>query len=360
MKIAIYHNLKAGGALVQLKNLISCIKKENELHIFSPNNELSEVSQIYHRFYKTRQPENLLQYLSHAIFELNRVNKIISKSIEREHFDLILVFPCSVLQSPDVIRFLKHRNLIYFFAERKREFYEKTSYDHYSIKKIIARILRIPILVKDYINCTSAPKIISNSQYSKHILKKTYGKESTVIYPGLKQITPTSKLVKNLNKAIIVGQLSYIKGYDMAIQLLSKAGYKEVTIVGRRTEDFEKIEGFSFSLGVKIVLLETENDNKKDQEYKKHGVFIACQRNEPFGITTLEACYNNNIVFGLNEGGTSEIILHGLNGYLFNKKNIIITSKILSKIRKLERIKITKVNTIDWKSMAKKIILQSK
>jgi glycosyltransferase involved in cell wall biosynthesis len=355
MKIAIYHNLNAGGALFQIKKLIEFTKEENEIHIFSPNNNLSNLYLTTHHYYKTTDPRNITEHLIHGLFELSSINKNIAKDIDSGIFDVVYVFPCYVTQSPDVLRFLKHKSVIYFFAERKREFSEKTSFDHYTIKRVLTRALRFPIFLKDYINCIHATRIITNSIYSKNVLKKTYRKESKVIYPGLKQTTPKAFQVKNTDKAIIVGQLSYIKGYDIAINLLRKSGYKEVSVVGRKTNDFNFIKSYSKKLGVKINLLETESDNEKDAQYKKHGVFIACQRKEPFGITTLEACYNNNIVIGLNEGGTPEIIHHGLNGLLFNTNDLEIVAKILSKIRKLKKINILKVNTIDWKLMAKQI-----
>jgi glycosyltransferase involved in cell wall biosynthesis len=249
---------------------------------------------------------------------------------------------------------------LYFFAERKREFYEKTSYDYFSIKRTMARILRFPVQLKDFINCRNADKIITNSIFSNSILNRTYGKKSIVIYPGMKHVVPINKKVANTDKAIIVGQLSYTKGYDIAFNLLSNAGYREVTVIGRKTDDFNQIINISSNLGIKINLLETEDDDEKDKLYKKHGVFIACQRNEPFGITTLEACYNNNIVFGLNEGGTSEIIHHGLNGFLFDKESIINASKLLSMLRIRKSTNIIKINTIDWRIMAEKIISISK
>jgi len=356
LKIAIYHNLNNGGAIFQLENLIDNLNKDHEIHVFSPNRILSKFPKIIHHYYEISVPKNIFGHLKQAIFELPKIGEKIANDIKKDNFDVSYVFPCAVLQSPDVLRFLNRKKTIYFFAERKREFYEKTSYNHNNPRKIIARIIRLPVYIKDYINCRHADKIIVNSQFSKQILRKTYGKDGVVIYPGLRQVTPVNVKIVNTDKAIIVGQISYIKGYDLAIRLLSESGYGEVTVIGRKTDDFQSICKLSEKYRVKIKLIETENNNKKNTQLKRHGVFLACQRNEPFGITTLEACYNNNIVIGLNEGGTPEIIHHGLNGFLFERGKIRIMSKILKKIRKQKVISFTKINTIDWKYMTNNII----
>jgi glycosyltransferase involved in cell wall biosynthesis len=217
-------------------------------------------------------------------------------------------------------------------------------------------MLRIYLKYNDYVNTRLAKNIIVNSYFSYSNLKKIYNKKGIVIYPGLVKKKPTKINIYNKDKIIIVGQLSYTKGYDHALKLIAQSGNKIVTVIGRKTEDYKNIVKISKHYGVTINLVTTDNDYIKNKLYKKHGIFIACQRNEPFGITTAEACYNNLVVFGLNKGGTSEIVSHGLNGFLYEENSLKTASECLKKFQSQRRPTITKINSIDWKQMSNKMI----
>jgi len=82
---------------------------------------------------------------------------------------------------------------------------------------------------------------------------------------------------------------------------------------------------------------------------------MANQINEPFGLTTLEAVNYNNFVFGLNIGGTSEIIQNGLNGILY-PNNIYFSKKIINKYLNKKSLIVYKTCIINWKTSVKKIL----
>lgn len=353
MKIAIYHNLEKGGALNSIIESLKFLKKNNQIDIycFKKNIPKNLVNNFF--IYNLKKTKNILQNLFQIIFELKRINQKIAQDIDKKSYDLILINPCLLTQSPYILRFLKNKKNIYFFQELKREFYEQTSFDYWSPKRIITRIIRLPIKYIDQINCKSAKNIISNSIFTANNLEKIYGKKSTVIYPGLKTITPKKITIRNNRNILSVGLLSKIKGHDFSIKQIKNIT-NNITILGRNSDESQKIFNLAKQNNISLNKIKTENDNEKDNLYKNFSIYFANSSNEPFGITTLEATFKNCLVLGKNEGGTPEIIQNGINGYLYS--NINEAQKILKQILKRKKINFYQINTIDWEYTTNKLL----
>ena len=58
--------------------------------------------------------------------------------------------------------------------------------------------------------------------------------------------------------------------------------------------------------------------------------------NEPFGITTLEAQGKGLFCLGINNGGTPEIVRHGLGGFLYPNTRSI-SQKVLDHFLKYQK-----------------------
>lgn len=174
-----------------------------------------------------------------------------------------------------------------------------------------------------------------------------------MIYPGLKPIKPKKISIKNNKKILSIGQLSKIKGHIFSLNQLSGIA-TNLTILGREIPESRKIYRLAKKKKIFLNLIHTENDKIKDNLYKHYSIYLANNDHEPFGITTLEATSNNCLVLGRKEGGTSEIIKNGINGYLYS--NINEAKKILKKILSRNKLKFKQINTIDWKYTSDKII----
>lgn len=354
MKIAIYHNLEKGGALNSIIYLLKHLKNKHEIDLYCFRNNIPKklVNRIF--LYKSNKQKNIIQNLFWIIFKLKKINKTISKDLNKINYDLILIFPCIFTQSPYLLRYLKQKDkTIYFFTETKREFYENVSFDYWTLKKIISRFIRLPIKYIDKKNCISIKHIISNSKYSRRILKKIYNKDSVVIYPGLKPIKAKKIKINNNLKILSVGQLSKIKGIDYSIKQIEGIT-KTLTLLGRTTNETDRIIKIAKKHNVTLKIIKTENDLKKDNTYNKYSIYLANNLNEPFGITTLEATSNNCFVLGKKEGGTPEIIKNGVNGLLYS--SIKEARKTLKFILTQKTIEFYQINTIDWKYTSDKII----
>jgi len=353
MKIAIYHNLEKGGALTSIIEPLKFLKKNNTIDIYCFQKNIPENLVNIFFTYNLKKTNNIFQHLFQILFELKKINKKIAKDINKKNYDLILINPCLLTQSPYILRFLKNKKSIYFFNESKREFYEETSFDYWSPKKIITRFIRIPIKYIDKKNCQSAKNIISNSIFTANNLEKIYHKKSTIIYPGLKPITQKKINIKNNEKILSVGLFSKLKGHDFSIKQLKNIT-SNITILGREIEESQKIFNFAKQNNISLNKIKTENNKKKDNLYRDFSIYLANSNNEPFGITTLEATNNNCLVLGKNEGGTPEIIKNGINGYLYS--NINEAKKIIKQILKQNELSFYQINTIDWEYTTNKIL----
>ena len=172
----------------------------------------------------------------------------------------------------------------YFFTESKKEFYEATTFDHFSLKRTIARLIRSPIKFIDKKNCSYAPKIISISYYSIFILNKIYKRNSFIIHPALKQNKP--KKIKWINKRrtlLSVSQLSKIKGHDFTIQQVAKS-QADLFILGRSSYESNYLNKLAKNTNTKIKT--DVNRNTINNYLNRHkSIFLANNMNEPFGIT---------------------------------------------------------------------------
>jgi len=345
MKIAIYHNLQPGGALNYMKNIIKYLSLKNSIDIYSfqkttINNQKNIKQYIYH----LNKTNNIIQHLLQIAIELKNKNKMIAKKINSyDKYDLVLIYPCLITQSPYLLRYLNYNktNVIYMFMETKREFYEKTTYDHYSIKRIIARIIRHPIKLIDLANCKRSKNIVSLSYFSSNQIKNIYKKDAYVIHPGIQNIKPIAKSKINNQQYVSVGTLSKIKGHDFSMNQIKKNSGKLLIIGKNNPNENLRIK----SNNAKIQQIKNNKIVKK--LIKEASFYLANQINEPFGLSTLEASSLGAYTLGKNEGGTPEIIRHGLNGFLY-PNNITIGIKIANKYQKTNQLRYLKTCKINW------------
>ncbi len=359
MNIAIYHNLPIGGAREVIDNLSIEFKKCGMVvDLFTIQNNVNKANftntTIIPWPYIISNP---IDEIYRCILTLPRINKDIATIINSKKYDLIIIGQCLFTQSPHILKYLSGvNNVVYLLNEPKREFYEKTSYEHHSVKKMIARLLRLPLKIIDTQNASFAKTIVSNSIYSYFRILKIYNKKSYVVYPGMKHVK-TSIHYKKLNhhiNTLSVGLLSMIKGHDFSLKMISNK-LNNFTLLGRSTNENELIMEIARKNNINIRYINNPSSKYIKKEYLKSDIFLANNVNEPFGITTLEATTNKLFTLGKNQAGTPEIILHGINGYL-NPNDLMMATKIFNHYGSQNVIKKVKISKIDWNNYANTIL----
>jgi glycosyltransferase involved in cell wall biosynthesis len=248
----------------------------------------------------------------------------------------------------------KNTKNIYILNEPKREFYEETTFDYFSLKRTITRFIRLPIKFIDQNNCKHAKLIISNSNYTFNQILKIYNKKSFVVYPGLEFVKPEIISIKNNKKFVSIGPFLKIKGHAFSLNQLNNYVHN-LTIIGQKIDEYPNIKALSIKNNISINEIATENDQIKILELKKHTFYLANNEKEPFGLTTLEAASNDLFVLGKNQGGTNEIIQNGLNGILY-PDNLDYAHIEIKRLLTLKYIELYKTTKSDWKSYTNKIM----
>lgn len=192
----------------------------------------------------------------------------------------------------------------------------------------------------------SADWVITNSQFTKNLLKKYYPDikaKIEIVYPcpNINLVPVPVVIKKNLinnnnlqNKKVIltVGRLIERKGQDMVLKamplVLKSVPDTKYIIVGNGPEK-EKLEHLINQLGLQgcVVLYEKVGDYELPAFYDLADVFIMPCRELPsgdiegFGIVFLEAGNYKKPVIAGRSGGAVEAVEHNLNGLLVNAQN---------------------------------------
>lgn len=315
LRIAIFHNLKTGGALKYISCLTRELAKKNDLYLYSFQKDSKCILNKKYVYVEIKHTNNILDHLFQIIYELKQKSKIIAGHINENNYDIVIVCNDYLIQSPYLLKYIDTKKCVLFYLsnEQKREFYEKTSYDHYSFRRTLSRIFRYVIKFIDYDNCKKASNIITNSYYSQLVFKKIYKKDSYVIHPGMVRHRLIKHQLKNSDKYISYGPLTYLKNHDALINFINQK--TKLLIVGSTQGDSDiLIKKCANRNNVRIIKDVSLRELNRISKY--NFLFLATQTNEPFGLSTLEIACSHKYIVGKNLGGTSEIIDHGVSGFL--------------------------------------------
>jgi len=355
MRICIFHNLKKGGALIYLVKIVEYLNKNHSIDIYSfqKNKSFHDFKNYY--FYKIEKTKNLFQYLLLTQFKLNQKSKKIAEKINIQKYDLIIVGNDFLIQSPHILKYLKSTKktkIIFLSHEPKREFYERTTYDHMKLKRVLSRIVRFYIKIIDKHNCKKAKNIVTNSFYSQNVFRKIYNRKSYVIHPGLERTNITKTSLKTNHHYYSLSDYSKTKGHHISINIIKLFSKSELIIAGRKNNDLDYISKLIKNIkNIKLKINISSTD--KIKLLKKKTIFLCNQINEPFGISNLEISNSSNYIIGLNMGGTTEIVDHGINGFLSQIKN---NRKVIKYIDNKKTIKFYKNKKLSWDHTSQKLL----
>ncbi len=191
-------------------------------------------------------------------------------------------------------------------------------------KKIIGRILDI---------CSD--RVLACSRF----VANQYGYKSEVSYPEIDEFSVRKPKQRNLQvpKIVMLGSYSSEKGQDLAVEvareLCSHSFAFQLDFYGWGDEDFLnslKQKSGEYKLGNKVNFRPPTNSVFSVLENATYSFVFS--GNEAFGKVTLESLSQGTPVFGLDAGGTSEILEKG-GGILVSSNPEEIAEKIISVTR---------------------------
>ena len=208
--------------------------------------------------------------------------------------------------------------------------------DGFSLKKKIKRKLKY-VIYKEYID-----KVIAVSQYIKTENISDYGSglkgKTDVIYNGIDaELYHNSSKSKSKEsskfKFIVVSHLVYEKGIQDLILAMSKVEEKTqknitIDIYGEGIYKSELINSVAALKLEDVFSFKGSVDNLYEL-YDKYDFMIQPTYMEAFSLSILESLFSNVPVITTTVGGNVEIIENGINGFLFEPKNIEELKEIL-------------------------------
>jgi len=311
MKIAVFHELSFGGA----RRVVDMYARELSLHheidvYYVDSIKDLEIKKYCSRdFFFSFHPKawkgsdwkTRLYKDTGELWNLRTLHKRIAKEIDRKKYDLVFVHPSKLTQAPFVLSFLKTPSA-YYCQEPLRNVYDpyvRSQNATHGIRTLydgLALSLRKRI---DEQNVRHSDRILANSVFSRTTIWKAYKKKAHVCYLGVDEKLFTPVRVQKKFDVLFLGGTVPIEGYDLlqAARELSK-----------RTWDVKVISRNQQGKGVSDAeLVKTINQSR---------CVVCLSRNEPFGLTVIEAGACGVPVIAVRQGGYKESVIDGKTGIL--------------------------------------------
>ncbi len=169
-------------------------------------------------------------------------------------------------------------------------------------------------------------QIATNSATTKARIEKYYGRDATVINPGLDakdfENTGDDSYFLYPSRIVINKRQDYvISAFNQFVKRTKDTKHKLI-IAGTLSKDpehqkyFEKLKTMAHNLNV--VFKTNIEDKELKKLYANSTAVMFCAINEDYGYIPIEAMASSKPVISVNEGGPRETILNGKTGFLVN------------------------------------------
>ncbi|MFH1836024.1 MAG: glycosyltransferase family 4 protein [Methanobacteriota archaeon] len=330
MKVALIHNFlypESGATELVLNTATQLKKRGHKVRVFvlnAPNEVLSEFRRIGvkvdssgfrewrtndKRFFSFADPLMLFLNKLRVLPKLFTVSLAVNK-------DFDLAFTSHYHLTTLTHLFLKVP-VVYYCHEPPRFYYEDFNEGGSLREKIFFPKYLINWLYKsfdrklDKIQARKSDVIIVNSDYSKNVVKKVYGRDSKRIYSGV-----DTEIFKRLDveREIIlsVGRLYHdLKGHRFVIKSLGRlrSDKPPLVILGGGSEgERNDLVKLAAENNVRLDIKECVSRKELIDYYNRARVCVFGYVREPFGLTAIEAMACETPVVAVSEGGLCESI----------------------------------------------------
>jgi len=344
MRIAIYYNLPSGGAKRLIHETTRRLSEEHKFDVYSlstANHEFCDLRPFANRYtIYPFKPSSLLSSpfgrLNQAIRllelrRLQRLQKEISRAIRGSNYDLLLCHPCQFESAPSVLNYLESIPKVYYCHEPLRVYYEEMPYRPYRVnsrrRELLDKVDPLPGLYyrtlsrDDWRNIHRADAVLVNSNFNGQAVKRIYGIDCRVSYPGVDIETFNPKMLEKEHIVLSVGSLTPLKGFDFLIQALNclpAASRPRLVIASNFQNPDEKtyLEALAVEHQVQVEFLSDISDATLVSLYNRARVTLYAPIREPFGLVPLESLACGTPVVAVREGGVQETMIDGQTGFL--------------------------------------------
>ena len=188
----------------------------------------------------------------------------------------------------------------------------------------LSRVLNTRLRIWDWSISRRVDYWTANSKYVAQKIKKTYGKDATVIYPGIikeefVKVDVRKKYSLPKNFVLVVSRLYDYKRIDWAIHACKETN-SNLVIIGEGP-DLKYLKKIA-KKDKRITFLGFIPDPERDSFFKEAEVLLFCGV-EDFGLVPVEAMSHGTPVLAYKEGGVLETVKEGITGEFFkNEKEL--------------------------------------
>jgi glycosyltransferase involved in cell wall biosynthesis len=345
MKLAIVHNLPAGGQKRALWEQCRLLSQRHTLDLYT----LTTADETYlplkpfvknHYQVDYTYPPHFPDSVRSIYFDLPKAYQKLADIINNGGYDIAFVSPCFLTQAPYILRYLKIPS-VYHCAEPKREFYEYIPRKSNALTYFATYPFRYPIKNIDVQNTRKATKVIAISSFTQKKIDKIYNISSQLNYLGINSDVFTVSDIPKENFVLSIGNYSLLKGHDFIIDclaLIDPAIRPNLVIVGQGGPEKEYIVQLARRKGVILVCFENIPDAKLIDLYNKAKLFVFAPLAEPFGLVVLEAASCGLPVLATNDGAMGELVDIRI-GTTVKRDKAIFTASILDMMQVTESYK---------------------
>ncbi len=324
MKVAVVHdwlNTKDGGAESALRDILACLPEADIFCLIYNKNKFSEL--VAGRQVKTsflqhfpgwlkRRPQFMLPFIRRAVNNLNLTG-----------YDLIVSSSGAWTKNVRVPSGARH--ICYCYTPARMLWVDWPAYlDSFDFagfrfipfsKLIITRLVS-RLRLWDYYGSRSVDEFIAISHYVAGRIKKFYGRESSVIYPGVNtKLFQTAQTLPKQDYFVVISTLARYKNLDIVIQAF-KENKQHLIIAGDGADRnrLEKVARGSSQIEFRGFVSSAEKVRLLQQAQAL--IFSSL---EDFGIVPVEALAAGSPVLALRGGGVAETITEGKTGLFFTQ-----------------------------------------
>lgn len=341
MKILyIVHDNKKGGAAVSFLEMVSEIRKTNEIFVLTPHkrgyipNELDKMgiqhkNAHYYWWFVATPTNKILRLIKRSIYWLAVKSNLgeayrIRKFVVTQKFDIIHT-NSSVINFGGLLSQITGIPHVWHIREFAQE--------DFSLVPVISKKE-----IYNFINGNASSIIaISKAIYDKYT-NFIEPSRLVLVYNGVKQnkVEIKSRIRESYYSVnfLIAGNICKEKGQEDVIRAANKLIKKgilsfQIWIAGGGDTSILDKQVIKLELDNQVTILgQVENM----QELRaKMDVEIVGSRCEAFGRVTIEAMRASNPVIGTNTGGTKELIKDGSNGFLYTYGDVVMLAELMKK-----------------------------
>lgn len=243
------------------------------------------------------------------------LNKIASQ-INSKDYDVVIL--SHHVHTPQIISKLSKPTL-YSCHEPPREIYERIPKAKHEVRILYEMVFWLPKNIrriyrkyKDKSNVMMATIIMSNSEYSRKILRRVYGRDSLVCHGCIDQKIFRKMNIQRRDIILSIGNyLSLAKGHDFVIRALGRIRrhHPKLIIVGRGPKDVKEfLQNLAVQYGVALEFLTNLSTEQLVKLYNEAKITAIAYHKEPFGLVAIESMACGTPVVAVREGGLCESV----------------------------------------------------